>query len=40
MNQEFLDFLEDILDAMEKAELLLEQVSYEKFEADFRINLL
>jgi len=38
MNQEFLDFVEDILDAMEKAELLLEGVSYEKFEADFRIN--
>ncbi len=38
MNREFLDFLEDILDAMEKAELLIEGVNYEKFEADFRIN--
>src|SRR3990172_11975472 len=38
MSEEFLDFVEDILDAMEKAELLLEGVSYEKFEADFRIN--
>jgi uncharacterized protein with HEPN domain len=38
MNQEFLDFVEDILDAMEKAESLLEGVSYEKFEADFRVN--
>ncbi len=38
MNQEFLDFVEDILDAMEKAELLLEGVSYEQYEADFRIN--
>lgn len=32
MNQEFLDFVEDILDAMEKAELLLEGVSYEKWD--------
>ncbi len=38
MNREFLDFLEDILDAMEKAELLIEGVNYEQFEADFRIN--
>ena len=38
MNREFLDYLEDILDAMEKAELLIEGVSYEQFEADFRIN--
>jgi len=38
MNREFLDFIEDILDAMEKAELLLGEVSYEKFEEDFRIN--
>jgi uncharacterized protein with HEPN domain len=38
MNREFLDFVEDILDAMEKAELLIEEVSYEQFEADFRIN--
>ena len=38
MSEEFLDFVEDILDAMDKVELLLEGVSYEKFEADFRIN--
>jgi uncharacterized protein with HEPN domain len=38
MNREFLDFVEDILDAMEKAEILLQGVSYENFEADFRIN--
>ena len=38
MNREFLDYLEDILDAMEKAELLIEGVNYEQFEADFRIN--
>jgi uncharacterized protein with HEPN domain len=38
MNREFLDFVEDILDAIEKTELLIEGVSYEQFEADFRIN--
>lgn len=38
MNREFLDFVEDILDAMEKAELLVEEVSYDQFETDFRIN--
>lgn len=38
MSNEFLDYIEDILDAMEKAEILLEDVSYERFEEDFRIN--
>lgn len=38
MKDEFLDYIEDILDAMEKAELLLVDVSYDDFEADFRIN--
>jgi len=38
MSREFLDFVEDILDAMDKAELLLEGVSYSQFETDFRIN--
>jgi uncharacterized protein with HEPN domain len=38
MSLEFLDFLEDIYDAMEKAESLLEGVSYQQFEFDFRIN--
>lgn len=38
MANEFLDYIEDILDAMEKAEILLEGVSYERFEEDFRIN--
>jgi uncharacterized protein with HEPN domain len=38
MSNEFLDFVEDILDAMAKAELLLEGVSYQQFESDFRIN--
>ena len=38
MSNEFLDYVEDILDAMVKANLLLEGVSYEKFASDFRIN--
>ena len=38
MSFEFLDYVEDILDAMGKAEILLEDVTYDQFEADFRIN--
>ena len=38
MNKDFLDYIEDILDAMNKAEILLEGVSYKQFAADFRIN--
>jgi uncharacterized protein with HEPN domain len=38
MSREFLDFVEDILDAMNKAEALLEGISYSQFETDFRIN--
>ena len=38
MSTEFLDYVEDILDAMEKAEILIENVTYDQFEADFRIN--
>jgi uncharacterized protein with HEPN domain len=38
MNREFLDFIEDILDGMSKAEALLEKVNYSRFETDFRIN--
>jgi uncharacterized protein with HEPN domain len=38
MNTEFLDYVEDILDEMNKAESLLDGVPYEQFEADFRIN--
>lgn len=38
MANEFLDYVEDILDAMEKAEILIEDVPYERFEEDFRIN--
>lgn len=38
MRREYLDFVEDILDGMEKAETLLEGVSFSQFETDFRIN--
>ena len=38
MNNEFLDYVEDILDAMNKVEILLQDVTREQFEADFRIN--
>ena len=38
MSTEFLDYVEDILDAMDKAEILLEDVTYNQFESDFRIN--
>lgn len=38
MSREFLDYVEDILDAMNKDETLLMEVSYSQFETDFRIN--
>jgi uncharacterized protein with HEPN domain len=38
MSQEFLDYVEDILDAMNKAEILLQDVTYKQFAEDFRIN--
>jgi uncharacterized protein with HEPN domain len=38
MNHEFLDFVEDMLDAMDKAEILVEGFSYSEFETDFRTN--
>lgn len=38
MSHEFLDYVEDILDAMEKAQILVHGVTYEQFAADFRIN--
>jgi uncharacterized protein with HEPN domain len=38
MSDEFLDYVEDIADAMEKAEILLKGVTYDQFESDFRIN--
>jgi uncharacterized protein with HEPN domain len=38
MSDTFLDYIEDILDAMEKAGVLVEDVDYKSFEEDFRIN--
>ena len=38
MNDEYLDYIEDILDAMDKAEALIDGFIYEQFEADFRTN--
>jgi len=38
MSLEFLDYVEDILNAMDKAEILLQNVVYEEFAEDFRIN--
>lgn len=38
MKTEFLDFVEDILDAMDKAEILITDVTYEQFASDFRIH--
>ncbi|OGO26180.1 MAG: hypothetical protein A2136_08430 [Chloroflexi bacterium RBG_16_54_11] len=38
MSREYLDFIEDILDGMNKAEVLIEEMSYSQFESDFRTN--
>jgi len=38
MSREVLDFVEDILDAMDKAEVLVEGFTYHAFEEDFRTN--
>jgi uncharacterized protein with HEPN domain len=38
VNREFLDHIEDILDAMGKAQLLLQNIPFEEFEDDFRIH--
>jgi len=38
MSREYLDFIDDMLDAMNKAEALLEGVSLSQFESDFRVN--
>lgn len=38
MSYEFLDYLEDILDAMQKAQAMLEDVTFEEFETDYQIN--
>jgi len=38
MSNEFLDFIEDILDAMNNAEMFLHDISYDQFEDDLRTN--
>jgi uncharacterized protein with HEPN domain len=38
VKDESLDHIEDILDAMDKAEILVQGYSFEQFEADFRTN--
>ena len=38
MSNEFLDYIDDILDAMQKAEILVKDVTFEEFQADFRIH--
>lgn len=40
MGNEFLDYVEDILDAMEKAETMLGAVEFQEFVDDFRINFV
>ena len=38
MSNEFLDYVEDIIDAMEKAEIALVGVDFDRFTDDFIIN--
>jgi uncharacterized protein with HEPN domain len=38
MNHEFLDFVEDILVAMDNAEMFLQDISFDEFEAGLRTN--
>jgi uncharacterized protein with HEPN domain len=38
MSDEFLDYIEDIIDAMDKAKILLDGLSYDQFAGDFRVN--
>ncbi len=40
MSYECLDYIEDILDAMEKAELVISETDYETFSENFRINFV
>jgi uncharacterized protein with HEPN domain len=40
MKAEFLDYVEDILDAMEKAEEVVEGVTYQQFATNYRINFV
>ena len=38
MNREYLDYIEDMLDAIVKAEILVKEVDYAAFSNDFRIH--
>ena len=38
MSDEFLDYVEDIIEAMDKAEIALTGVNFERFSDDFIIN--
>lgn len=38
MSNEFLDYIEDIIDAIEKVEIALTGVGFEHFSQDFNIN--
>ena len=38
MSKDFLVYLEDILDAMEKAEMFIAGLTYEQFETDLKTN--
>jgi uncharacterized protein with HEPN domain len=38
MSLEFLDFVEDIIDAMDKAEAMLSSADFETFEEDYQLN--
>jgi uncharacterized protein with HEPN domain len=38
MSHEFLDYVEDIIDAMDKAEIILTGIDFDRFADDFIIN--
>ena len=40
MSNEFLDYVEDMLDAIDKAELLVRDVTYDQFADDFALTSL
>ncbi len=40
MKNEFLDYVEDIHDAMEKAEIVVSETDYETFSENFRVNFV
>ncbi len=38
MNKDFLVYVEDILDAMEKAEMFVEELTYDQFKTDLKTH--